>query len=115
MTENAYALTIEFPDCQSDLATLLLNDGAKRNRLLYLKIMHTGVRKILCLHKILRQLFCLPFDAYRSKKNLMFAQNFEATPFLGERFFFLMLHKQKFARNFEATPFLGESIFSDAT
>ena len=26
-----------------------------------------------------------------------------------------MLHKQKFARNFEATPFLGERFFSDAT
>ena len=30
----------------------LLNDGAKRNRLLYLKIMYTQVIKILCLHKI---------------------------------------------------------------
>ena len=47
-----------------DIDMLLLNDGAKRNPLLYLKMMHTGVRKILCLHKILRQLFCLPFDAY---------------------------------------------------
>jgi hypothetical protein len=26
-----------------------LNDGAKRNRLLYLKIMYTQVKKILCL------------------------------------------------------------------
>ena len=34
----------------------LLNDGAKRNRLLSLKIMYTGVRKILCLHKNLKQL-----------------------------------------------------------
>ena len=33
-----------------------LNDGAKRNRLLYLKIMYTQVRKILCLQEILRQL-----------------------------------------------------------
>jgi hypothetical protein len=31
----------------------LLNDGAKRNRLPYLKIMYTGIRKILHLHKIL--------------------------------------------------------------
>ena len=34
----------------------LLNDGAKRNRLLYLKIMYTEVRKILYLQGILRQL-----------------------------------------------------------
>ena len=27
--------------------TYLLNDGAKRNRLLYLKIMYTAIRKIL--------------------------------------------------------------------
>ena len=29
---------------------ILLNDGAKRNRLLYLKIMYTAIRKILHLH-----------------------------------------------------------------
>ena len=51
---------------------------------------------------------------YRSKKNLMFAINFEATPFLVGSFF-LMVHKQKFAINFEATPFLVGSFFSDAT
>ena len=34
----------------------LLNDGAKRNRLIYLKIMYTQVRKILYLQEILRQL-----------------------------------------------------------
>ena len=28
----------------------LLNDGAKRNRLLYLKIMYTAIRKLLYLH-----------------------------------------------------------------
>ena len=66
---------------------------------------------------------------------LIFARNFEATPFLGgscfsdatsktlqeilrqlhfweEVPFFLMLDKLIFARNFEATPFLGgSSIF----
>ena len=47
---------------------------------------------------------------YRSKKNLMFAINFEATPFLVGNFF-LMLHHQKFAINFEATPFLVGSFF----
>ena len=31
----------------------LLNDGAKRNRLLYLKIMYTAIRKILCLQVFL--------------------------------------------------------------
>ena len=31
----------------------LLNDGAKRNRLLYLKIMYTAIRKILYLQEIL--------------------------------------------------------------
>ena len=35
---------------------LLLNDGAKWNRLPYLKIMYTGVKKILRLHKNLKQL-----------------------------------------------------------
>ena len=29
---------------------ILLNDGAKRNRLLYLKIMHSAIRKIIHLH-----------------------------------------------------------------
>jgi hypothetical protein len=48
---------------------------------------------------------------YTSKKNLICARNFEATPFFGESCFSLMLHKQNFAINFEATPFLGESCF----
>ena len=47
---------------------------------------------------------------YRSKKNLMFAINFEATPFL-VGIFFLMLHHQKFAIKFEATPFLVGFFF----
>ena len=50
-----------------------------------------------------------------SKKNLTFAINFVATPFLGGSIFFLMLHKQKFAINFLATPVLGGSFFSYAT
>ena len=69
----------------------LLNDGAKRNRLLYVFENHV----------------------YTSKKNLTFARNFVTTPFLGG-FFFLKLHKQKFARNFVATPFLGGSFLSYA-
>ena len=41
----------------------LLNDGAKRNRLLYLKIMCTPIRKILCLHKNVL-ILALKFLAY---------------------------------------------------
>ena len=67
--------------------SLLLNDGAKRNRLLYLKIIYTAIRKISYLHKILWQ------------------------PHFWEEVFFVMLHRQKFAQNFVTTPFLGGSFF----
>ena len=49
--------------------------------------MYTGLRKILCLHKILLQ------------------------PHFWEEVFFVMLHRQKFAQNFVTTPFLGGSCF----
>ena len=65
----------------------LLNDGAKRNRLLYLKIMYTQVKKSYICNK------------------------FWGNSIFGRKFFFLMLHRQKFAINFEATPFLGGSFF----
>ena len=40
---------VEVADNSTTHNTLLLNDGAKRNRLLYLKIIYTQVKKILCL------------------------------------------------------------------
>ena len=71
---------------------------------------------------------------YTSKKNLTFAINFVATPFLGEscfsyatqakvrnkfcgnsifgrKFVFLMQHRQKIAINFVTTPFLVEGLY----
>ena len=66
--------------------------------------MHTGVRKILCLHKILRQLasklihfFLMLFT------HLIFAQNFEATSIKVDSFIFSYATHLTFAQNFEAT------------
>ena len=45
-------------------------------------------------------------DAYRSKKNLMFAKNFEATSIKVDSFIFSYASTHLiFAQNFEATPF----------
>ena len=42
---------------------------------------------------------------YRSKKNLMFAQNFEATSIKVDSFIFSYATHLTFAQNFEATAF----------
>jgi hypothetical protein len=47
---NRY-FTQKRPDFSEALKVQLLNDGAKRNRLLYLKIMYTAIRKMLDLPK----------------------------------------------------------------
>ena len=58
------------------------------NCLLYLKMMHTGVRKILCLQK-----------------------NFEATSIKVDSFIFSYATHLTFAQNFEVTPFQVELSF----